>query len=55
VCLGRFLISVKGTFRPITLVGNSVDVPANRGVLVPLASVTASLVIASNVCKHMFI
>jgi hypothetical protein len=55
VYLGRFLISIRGIFRPITLVDSSIDVPINRGVLVPLASVTASLVTASNVYKHMFI
>jgi hypothetical protein len=30
-------------------------VPANRGVLVPPASIAALLVIASNVYKHTFI
>jgi hypothetical protein len=55
VYLGRFLGSIRGTFRPITLVGSSVDMPMGRGVLVPLASITASLVIANNVYKHIFI
>jgi hypothetical protein len=55
VCLDYFLGSIKGIFRPITLVGSSVDVPMDRGVLVPLASITASLVTANNVYKHMFI
>jgi hypothetical protein len=47
VCLDRFLISVRGIFRPI--------MPVGREVLVPPASVTASLVTASNAYKHMFI
>ena len=55
VCLGRFLRSIKGIFRPVTPVGSSVDVPVGRGVLVPLASVVASLVTANNVYKRMFI
>jgi hypothetical protein len=55
VYLGRFLGSIKGIFRPITLMGSGVDVPISRGVLVPLASVTMSLVTANNVYKHMFI
>jgi hypothetical protein len=55
VYLGRFLGSIRGTFRPIILVGSSVDMPIGRGVLVPLASVTTLLVIANNVYKYMFI
>jgi hypothetical protein len=55
VCLGRFLGSIRGTFRLVILVGSGVDVPIGRGVLVPLASVTTSLVIANNVYKHIFI
>jgi hypothetical protein len=55
VCLGRFLGSIRGTFRPITLVGSGIDVPIGRGVLVPLTSVTISLVIINNVYKRMFI
>jgi hypothetical protein len=55
VCLGCFLGSIKGIFRPITLVGSGIDVPIGRGVLVPLASVITLLVIVNNVCKHMFI
>jgi hypothetical protein len=47
--------SIRGIFRPITLVGNGVNVSINKGVLVPLASVTTLLVIVSNVYKHMFI
>jgi hypothetical protein len=53
--LSRFLGSIKGTFRPITLVGSGIDMPIGRGVLVPLASITASLVIANNVYKRIFI
>ena len=53
--LGRFLGSIKGTFRPVTLVSNSVNVPIGRGVLVPLASVTTLLVIVNNIYKHIFI
>jgi hypothetical protein len=55
VCLDRFLMSIRGIFRPIILVGSGVDMPIGRGVLVPLASVTALLVMASNACKYMFI
>jgi hypothetical protein len=55
VCLGRFLGSIRGIFRPITLVGSGVDMPMGRGVLVPLASVTTSLVMANNVYKRIFI
>ena len=55
VCLGRFLGSIRGIFRPITPVGSSIDVPIGRGVLVPLASVTALLVTANNIYKYMFI
>jgi hypothetical protein len=55
VCLGRFLRSIRGIFRPVTLVGNSVNVPISRGVLVPLASIAALLVTANNVYKRIFI
>jgi hypothetical protein len=55
MCLSRFLGSIKGIFRPITLVGSGVDVPIDRGVLVPLANITTLLVIANNICKYMFI
>ena len=55
MCLDRFLGSIRGTFRPIILVGSGIDMPINRGVLVPLASITTLLVIANNVYKHIFI
>jgi hypothetical protein len=55
VYLGRFLGSIKGTFRPIILVGSSVDMPVGRGVLVPLASIAILLVIANNIYKYIFI
>jgi hypothetical protein len=55
VCLGRFLGSIRGIFKLVTLVGSGVDMPINRGVLVPLANVIASLVIANNVYKRIFI
>jgi len=55
VCLGRFLGSIRGIFRLITLVGNGINVLINRGVLVPLANIIILLVIANNVCKYMFI
>ena len=55
MCLSRFLGSIRGTFRPITLVGSGVDVPISRGVLVPLANIATLLVIANNVYKRMFI
>jgi hypothetical protein len=55
VCLGRFLGSIRGIFRPVTLVGSGINVPVGRGVLVSLASVAASLVMANNVYKRIFI
>ena len=55
VCLGHFLRSIRGIFRPITLVGSGINMPIDRGVLVPLASVTTLLVTANNVYKHIFI
>jgi hypothetical protein len=53
--LGRFLGSIRGTFRPIILVGSNIDVLIGRGVLVSLASITILLVIANNVYKRIFI
>ena len=53
--LGRFLGSIRGIFRPITLVGSSIDVPIGRGVLVPLASVAVLLITVNNVYKYIFI
>jgi hypothetical protein len=55
VCLGRFLGFIRGTFRPITLVGSGIDVPVDKGVLVPLANITTLLIIANNVYKYIFI
>jgi hypothetical protein len=55
VYLGCFLRSIRGIFRPIILVDSNIDMPIGRGVLVPLASVTALLVTANNICKYMFI
>jgi hypothetical protein len=55
VYLDRFLGSIRGIFRPITLVGSGIDVPIGRGVLVPLASIAVLLVMANNIYKHMFI
>jgi hypothetical protein len=55
MCLGRFLGSIRGIFRPVTPVGNSVDMPVGRGVLVPLASIAALLIIANNIYKYIFI
>ena len=53
--LGRFLGSIRGIFRPITLIGSSIDVPIDKGVLVPLANIAVLLVIANNIYKHIFI
>ena len=53
--LGRFLGSIRGIFRLITLVGSSVDVPIGRGVLVPLASIIILLIMANNIYKRIFI
>ena len=55
VCLGYFLGSIRGIFKPITPVGNSIDIPVGRGVLVPLANIAASLVTANNIYKRIFI
>jgi hypothetical protein len=55
VYLGRFLESIRGTFRPIILIGSGIDVPIGRGVLVPLASITILLVMANNIYKRIFI
>jgi hypothetical protein len=48
-------MSVRGIFRPVMPVGSGIDVPMGKGVLVPPASVAASLVTASNTCKRTFI
>jgi hypothetical protein len=48
-------MSVKGIFRPVMPVGSGIDMPIGRGVLVPPASITASLVTASNAYKYTFI
>jgi hypothetical protein len=55
VCLGRFLGFIKGIFRPVTPVDSGIDVLISRGVLVPLASIAASLVTANNIYKRIFI
>jgi hypothetical protein len=55
VYLDYFLGSIRGTFRPVTLVGNSIDMSINRGVLVPLVSIATLLVIANNIYKYIFI
>jgi hypothetical protein len=55
VCLGRFLGSIRGIFRPIILVGSGINVPIGRGVLVPLANITILLVITNNIYKRIFI
>ena len=55
MCLGRFLGSIRGIFRPVTPVGSSIDVPVGRGVLVPPANIAASLITANNVYKRIFI
>jgi hypothetical protein len=55
MCLGRFLGSIRGTFRPITLVGSGIDVLIDRGVLVSLASIIILLIIVNNVYKRIFI
>ena len=53
--LDRFLMSVKGTFRPVILVGSSIDVLIDREVLVSPASIVTSLVTVSNAYKRTFI
>jgi hypothetical protein len=55
VYLSRFLGSIRGIFKPITLVGSGIDMPIGRGVLVPLANIAVSLITANNIYKHMFI
>jgi hypothetical protein len=46
---------IKGIFRPVILVDSGIDVLIDRGVLVPPANITASLVTASNTYKRTFI
>jgi hypothetical protein len=48
-------MSIRGIFKPIILVGSSIDMFIGRGVLVPLANIAALLVIASNTYKYTFI
>jgi hypothetical protein len=48
-------MSVGGIFRPVIPVDSGIDMSVGRGVLVPLASIAASLVTASNTYKHIFI
>jgi hypothetical protein len=55
VCLDCFLGFIRGIFRPVTLVGSSVDVLIGRRVLVPLASIAVLLVTANNIYKRIFI
>ena len=55
MCLGRFLESIRGTFKPIILVGSGIDMPISRGVLVPLTNITILLIIVNNIYKHIFI
>jgi hypothetical protein len=55
VYLGRFLRSIKGTFRPVTPMDSGIDMLISRGVLVPLTNIAASLITANNVYKRIFI
>ena len=55
MCLGHFLGSIKGIFKPIILVDSGIDMPINRGVLVPLANIIILLIIANNIYKYIFI
>ena len=55
MCLSRFLRSIKGIFRLITLINSSINVFISRGVLVSPASITTSLITVNNVYKRMFI
>ena len=55
IYLDCFLGSIRGIFRPVTLVGSGIDVPIGRGVLVPLANITTLLITVNNICKYMFI
>ena len=55
MCLGHFLGSIRGTFRPIMSIDSGIDIPIGRRVLVPLINITALLVIANNVYKRIFI
>jgi hypothetical protein len=48
-------MSIKGIFKPVILVDSGIGMLIDREVLAPPASVTTSLVIASNAYKHMFI
>ena len=55
MCLGRFLESIRGTFKPIILVGSGIDMPVGRRVLVPLTSIIILLIIVNNIYKYIFI
>jgi len=55
VYLGRFLRSIKGIFKPVTPVDNSVNIFIDKGVLVLLINIAASLITANNVYKYIFI
>ena len=55
MCLGRFLESIRGIFRLITLIGSGINVPINKGVLIPLANIIILLVITNNIYKYIFI
>jgi hypothetical protein len=48
-------MSIKSTFRPVMPVGSNIDVLIDKGVLVFPASITASLITASNAYKRIFI
>jgi hypothetical protein len=48
-------MSIKGTFKPIILVNNSINILISKGILVPLANIIILLIIINNIYKYMFI
>jgi hypothetical protein len=48
-------MSIRGIFKPIILVGSNINMFISRRVLIPLANITALLVITSNTYKYTFI
>jgi hypothetical protein len=55
IYLGRSLLSIRGTFRPVTPMGSGVNMPVSKKVLVPPAKVATLLITASSVYKRAFI
>jgi hypothetical protein len=48
-------MSIKGTFKPIILVNNSINILISKGIFVPLVNIIILLIIINNIYKYMFI